>query len=226
MGDVDGREVAQLCLGVAGHFLKGLVCCDVAPVGTRQSHADRDVFEQIAPAIFAHLQFGVEPGVLQRNRRLRRQQFQHRDPRGREHVRCQVVLEIEHADQPGLLDQGQTKHRPRAASDGCTHPPQTGCGAEASSRITLCCVRITVWSTVSGSAAGVTGSCRSVTSIVLSSVLASASICSVSPRRRMSRPRSAPACSSAIVIRVSMSRSSTISPETACEALTTAPMSN
>src|ERR1700738_847279 len=42
----------------------------------------------------------------------------------------------------------------------------------------------------------------------------------------MSTPRSAPACSSASVIRVSTSRLRTISPETACEALTTALTSN
>ncbi len=58
-------------------------------------------------------------------------------------------------------------------------------------------VRITVWRRDSGSSAGVTVSCRRVTSTVLRSVLASASICGVSPRRRMSRPRSAPACSRA-----------------------------
>ncbi len=51
-------------------------------------------------------------GVLQRDRRLRRQQFQHRDPGGREYVRRQFVLEIEHPDQLGLLHQGQAEHRP------------------------------------------------------------------------------------------------------------------
>ena len=58
------------------------------------------------------------------------------------------------------------------------------------------------------------------------SVVAAASICGVSPCMRTSRPRWAPACSSAIVIRVSISRSRTISLETACEALITAPTSN
>ena len=38
--------------------------------------------------------------------------FQYRDPGGREHVRCQLVLEIEHPDQLGLLHQGQAEDRP------------------------------------------------------------------------------------------------------------------
>ncbi len=58
------------------------------------------------------LEIAVQTGVLQRDRRLRRQQFQYRDPGGREHVRCQVVLEIEHPDQLGLLHQRQAEDRP------------------------------------------------------------------------------------------------------------------
>jgi len=38
--------------------------------------------------------------------------FQYRDPGGCEHMRREVVLEIERPDQPGLLHQGQAKHRP------------------------------------------------------------------------------------------------------------------
>ena len=101
---------------------------------------------------------------------------------------------------------------------------ENGSWAEASSRITLSRVRITVWRRDSGSSAGVTVCCRSATSTVFRSVLASASIRGVSPRRRMSRPRW-PGLFERSVIRVSMSRSRTISPETACDALTTAPMS-
>ena len=91
----------------------------------------------------AFLEIVVQTGVLQRDRRLRGQQFQHRDPGGREHVRCQVVLEIEHADQLGLLHQGQAEDGPGVASGGCTHPPRNGFCAEASSRITLSRVRMT-----------------------------------------------------------------------------------
>ena len=93
-------------------------------------------------------------------------------------MRCQVVLEIEYADQLGLLDQGQTQHRTRVCLRTYASAAN-GFGAEASSRITLCCVRITVWSTDSGSSAGVTSACRSVTSTPAASVVASASICSV-----------------------------------------------
>ena len=52
-------------------------------------------------------------------------------------------------------------------------------------------------------------------------VVASASIRSSSPRGRISRPRSAPACSIAVRMSVSISFSKTISPETACETLIT-----
>ena len=57
-------------------------------------------------------EIAVQTGILQRDRRLRCQQFQHRDPGGREHVRRQLVLEIEHPDQLGLLHQGQAEDRP------------------------------------------------------------------------------------------------------------------
>ena len=76
-------------------------------------------------------------------------------------------------------------------------------------------------STDSGSAAAVTASSRRCTTTVSPSVVASASIRSSAPRRRISRPRSAPACSIAVRMSVSISLSSTISPETACDTLIT-----
>ena len=59
-------------------------------------------------------QVGIEAGVLQRDRGLRGQQFQHREPGRREDVGRQVVLEVEHADQLGLLHQGQAEDGPGA----------------------------------------------------------------------------------------------------------------
>jgi hypothetical protein len=68
--------------------------------------------------------------------------------------------------------------------------------------------------------------CRTVTSTLPWPVVASASIRGSSPRRRMSRPRSAPACSTAIRMSFSISLGRTISLESACEALTTVSTSN
>src|SRR5882672_8089868 len=55
-------------------------------------------------------QVRIEVGVLQRNRGLGGEQLQYRASRGREHAGGQVILEVEHADQCGLLDQGQTEN--------------------------------------------------------------------------------------------------------------------
>ena len=114
VGDVGGREATEFCLGVAGHSLKGRVRRDVASVRTDQGDADGDAFEQFAPALLAHRQFAIEAGIFQRDRGLRRQQLQQRDPGGRENGRGHVVLEVEHADQLGLLDQRQAEDRPDA----------------------------------------------------------------------------------------------------------------
>ena len=87
--------------------------------------------------------------------------------------------------------------------------------------MTLCCVRITVCSTVSGKAAAVTGPGRECDIDGSAGGSGFRLDPRLSSRSSSSRPRSAPACSSAIVIRVSISLSSTISPETACDALIT-----
>ena len=68
--------------------------------------------------------------------------------------------------------------------------------------------------------------CRTVTSALPWPVLASASIRGSSPLRRMSSPRSAPACSTAIRMSFSISLGRTISLESVCEALTTVSTSN
>src|SRR5277367_197512 len=57
------------------------------------------------------LKITVETRVLQRDCRLRRQHFEDRDPGGRENGRGHFVLEVEHTDQLGLLDQRQTEDR-------------------------------------------------------------------------------------------------------------------
>src|SRR5208337_1116873 len=57
----------------------------------------------------------IKTRVLDGDRRLRGEEFQHRDPRWREGPRREVVLEVEHADELGLVDQGQAKNGMRLA---------------------------------------------------------------------------------------------------------------
>src|ERR1700722_9986316 len=52
------------------------------------------------------LQIGIEGRVLDRNRSLRSQQLQDGNPVRREDVRSEIVLQIEHADELRLLDDG------------------------------------------------------------------------------------------------------------------------
>jgi len=111
MGDVDGRKATEFCLGIAGHSLKGRVRRDIAPVQADHVDTDGDAFEQVAPAFLAHRQFAIEAGIFQRDRSLRRQQLQDRDPGGSENGDSHVVLDVEHADQLGLFDQRQTEDR-------------------------------------------------------------------------------------------------------------------
>jgi len=54
----------------------------------------------------------VQVGILQRDRCLGGNQLQHRAPGRSEGPGGQVVLEIEHADEPGLGDQGQAENGP------------------------------------------------------------------------------------------------------------------
>jgi len=56
------------------------------------------------------LQISVQAGIFERDRRLRGQHLQHRQPFGREHAGCQAVLQIEHAHELALLHQRQAEH--------------------------------------------------------------------------------------------------------------------
>src|SRR5260221_8488 len=63
----------------------------------------------LALAVFL-LKVSVEPGIFQRNCGLRGQQAQQNDPLRREGARRQIVLEIKHADERRLLDEGEAEH--------------------------------------------------------------------------------------------------------------------
>ena len=58
-------------------------------------------------------QLAIEPRVLQRDRGLRSEEAQDGDPIRREDVRGELVLEVEHADELGLLDEREAQHRAR-----------------------------------------------------------------------------------------------------------------
>src|SRR5216683_718231 len=68
----------------------------------------------ISQESFAALQIRIEFGVLDRNRGLRSQQLQHRDPVRRESARSQIVLQIERAGKLRLFDDGQAEDGSRA----------------------------------------------------------------------------------------------------------------
>ena len=103
-----------------------------------------DVGVDQAPDLgFAFCEIAVQTGILQRDRGLRGKQLQHRDPGRREDARGQVVFEVEHADQLGLVEQRQAENRTSVTLDECKDPRKTGSVAEASSRMTLSRVRRT-----------------------------------------------------------------------------------
>ena len=67
--------------------------------------ADNVGFHEAPDLRLAFRQVAVEMGVLQRDRRLRGEERQHRDPGWREDPGSLVVLEIENAIEPALVDQ-------------------------------------------------------------------------------------------------------------------------
>src|SRR5262249_13798732 len=52
----------------------------------------------------------VEIRIFERDGRLRGKQFKHHDSRGCENVRWQSVLEVEHTNELGVIDQGQAEN--------------------------------------------------------------------------------------------------------------------
>src|SRR5690348_261437 len=73
---------------------------------TRNCKADAACMAYALPLsqeAFAPLQIRIKASILQRNRGLRSQQLQHRNPVGGEGVRSQIVLQIERTDKLGLF---------------------------------------------------------------------------------------------------------------------------
>src|SRR6266851_3606999 len=97
--------------GISDNIEKGFVGFDDPALRIPDQDPDDVRVDQAADPGLPFPKIVIQTGVLQRDRRLRRQQFQYRDPGGREHVWRQVVLEIEQPDQLGLLHQGQAEDR-------------------------------------------------------------------------------------------------------------------
>jgi hypothetical protein len=55
-------------------------------------------------------QIVIKTRILQRDRGLRRKQFQHCDPRRRENVGSQIIFEVEQTDQFALINQRQAEN--------------------------------------------------------------------------------------------------------------------
>src|SRR6267154_2510290 len=66
--------------------------------------------DQASDLGFALFEIAVQTSTLQGDRRLRGEQLQHSAARRREHPGAQVVLEIKHASELGLGDQGQAEN--------------------------------------------------------------------------------------------------------------------
>ena len=132
-------------------------------------------------------------------------QLQHRDPRGREHMRRETVFEVQDADQLGLFQQRQAKQRACLFAADVFIFWRTRSAPRASSRITWLCVRTTLSRASTGRSDDLTGVPRRRTLTPSRPLPASASIRHWPSCRRISRPRSAPACSTAMTINVSIS---------------------
>ena len=135
--------------------------------------------------------------------------------------RGQVVLEIEHADQLGLVDQGQAENGASLTLTDVRILGKRGLGRGVVQYDALPGAHDIVEHRFRQRICGHATRSRRCTITVSPLVAASAAIRSSAPRARTNRPRSAPACSIAMRMSVSISFSRTISPETACDTLIT-----
>src|ERR1700704_897387 len=76
------------------HLEKGLVGLDNATIKVKDRDPDDVGVDQASDLRLTLLKIAVETGVLQRDRRLRRQQFQDRDSIRWERMRGQCVFEV------------------------------------------------------------------------------------------------------------------------------------
>ena len=107
--DAGRREV----LTVKSHDSeKGLIGLKNPTIEVPDEYADDVGVDQAPDLPFTIFEIAIKSRILERDRGLRRQQLQDRDPGGSENGCGRVVLNVEHAHQLGLFDQWQTEDRP------------------------------------------------------------------------------------------------------------------
>ena len=94
---------------VSHHAEKRVIGLDDLPFEIPDEDPDDVGVDQAPDLRFAFCEIAVQAGVLQRDRRLRGEQLQHRDPGRREDARGQVVFEVEHADELAWLINGRQR---------------------------------------------------------------------------------------------------------------------
>src|SRR4051794_15323906 len=97
--------------GVVGVDDGNIASLDVPAAGLPHIGADDVGIDKPADLALAFGDVAVQTSVLESDRRLRRDELQHGRPRWREHVRGEIILEVENADQLALVDQWQAEDR-------------------------------------------------------------------------------------------------------------------
>src|SRR5271166_6299371 len=209
---------------VSYHAQKRVIGLDNWPVDLPFDRPDEDSddvgVDETTDFGFALFEIAVQTGILERDRRLRGEELQHRDPSRGKGPRREVVLEVEHADELGLIDQGQAENGTRLALADVGVGSKRRLGRGIVENDALAGAQDIVKDRLRQHG-GFTGASRISTRTVSPRVVASAAIRGSAACDSTNRPRSAPACSIAVRMSVSISFSSTISPETACDMMIT-----
>src|SRR5262249_31326419 len=100
----------EVLMIVSNHAEKSFIGLKDLTVEIPDTDSDDVRVDQAPDLRFALCEVAVQTGILQRDRRLRGEQLQHRYPARRKDARCQVVLKVENADELGLRDQGQAEN--------------------------------------------------------------------------------------------------------------------
>ena len=101
----------EIVAAVSDNVEKGLVGLNNATLKIPDEYPDNVGIDQASDLRLAFLEIAIETGVLQRYRRLRRQQLEDRRSIRSERARGQRVFKIEQPSQPCLLDQREAEDR-------------------------------------------------------------------------------------------------------------------
>jgi hypothetical protein len=100
---------------VVHHAKKFVVGLKYATLEIPDQNSDDIGIDQAPDFRLALRDVAIQVGILQCDRGLRGEQLQDRDPGRREDARRQVVFEVEHADEFGLIEQRQAENGPGLA---------------------------------------------------------------------------------------------------------------